>query len=284
MKANIYISTSAIKGADVINAINDLLSISGNIELSGGSAYNRNLLEKLIALKNEESVNFLLHGYFPPPEKHFLLNFADTGERTKDFIRTSMTYVKALDIPYYSIHAGFKKDFVADENELLSEADGARAYALDDMMKNIEWFSNEFNDARIVIENMYPNNMNTDCAYHMHIDDIISFYLNFPEAYLLLDLGHLNISAGMMDFNFLDALDELFTGFSRNILEIHLSDNDGRDDLHRLIFPGSVQHEVIKRYASLINENGINLTLEARDFTVSQLSECYRLIDRALGN
>lgn len=266
----------------MIGAIDALSGITGNIELSGGMEYSPQMFDDLALIKNRNSVNFLLHGYFPPPKEHFLLNFSDTGGSTRDFIRESMRYVKALDIPYYSIHAGFRKSFTIGDNEMLLEGKDSRAYSYDDFGKNVEWFSSEFNDTAFVVENMYPNNNNTECAYLMHIDEILSFLSDFPTVYLLLDLGHLKISSRMLGYNYLNAIESLLEEHAGRIAEIHLSENSGVNDDHHVLYSDSSQYAVIRRYADLISDRGINITIEARNYSIEQLSACYGLIDTAL--
>ncbi|MEK7846328.1 MAG: hypothetical protein AAB257_05125 [Nitrospinota bacterium] len=136
MKANsnlLYISTSSIQTKDITKAVNQLTGITKNIELSGGCEYNEDLLEKLIKIKQEKNINFLLHGYSPPSQKYFILNFADKSGKTRQFITETMAYAKSLDIPYYSIHAGLKKTFIFD-NELLFESDDKKKYDMENRL------------------------------------------------------------------------------------------------------------------------------------------------------
>lgn len=118
----LYLSTSCINKGTIIEAVEELSRITPNIELSGGSEYDPDLLDRLNKTKREKNINFLIHSYFPPPKDHFILNFADKDEKTRQFIRETMRYVKSLDISYYSIHAGFKKSFTL-ANELLFDRD-----------------------------------------------------------------------------------------------------------------------------------------------------------------
>jgi sugar phosphate isomerase/epimerase len=278
----VYISSSSIIESNVIEAVNKLMSITRNIELSGGASYNPGLLENLVGIKKDKSVNFLLHGYFPPPQDHFILNFADTGDKTRNFIRESMSFVTKLDVPYYSIHTGFKKNYVSNEYELLFEAGDSSSYSIDDMKENIEWFHDQYGGMRIAIENMYPNNNNTECAYLMHVDDILSFYNEVPNVFLLLDLGHLKISSKIFGFDYRHAVDRIFDACDGKILEIHLSENGGDVDSHRIITSDSDQYFIIRRYASLIRSRCMNITLEARNYSLDALAVCYNLIDTAL--
>lgn len=275
----LYVSTSSVSAKDISEAITILSGITENIELSGGGRYDAGLLEKLIKIKKEKGINFLLHGYFPPPKKAFVLNFADTASRA--FIEETMNYVRALQIPYYSVHTGFKRVFSV-HNELLLESGNPQVFTLKGIQSNIEWFQKEFPDKILVLENLYPNNNNKECCFMMHIDEIIEIMERFGSVYMLFDLGHLKVSSRLLGFNYLNAVELLFREFFGRILEIHLSENNGISDDHLLIHSDSIQHMVIKRYAGIINEQRVNVTIESRGCPLEDLSECLMMMDGAL--
>ncbi|MBI4689577.1 MAG: sugar phosphate isomerase/epimerase [Nitrospirae bacterium] len=277
-----FISSQCIRGESIIDVINELSEISPNIELSGGSRYDANLLDRLIEVKEKKDVNLLIHGYFPPPEKHFILNFADTGEKTREFIRETIRFIRAIGIDYYSIHAGFKRDFEFD-GELLTNP-GDRHYTMEGIQKNIEWFNREFPDVRLAIENLYPNNMNKESCFFMHIDEIVEFLKIDRNTYLLLDLGHLKVSSVLFGFDYLDAAGLLFEKYGSRILEVHLSENNGCYDDHFLVHSDSVQYMIVKKYAKIINNNGINIAIEARGLNMDELFECHFIINEALAS
>ncbi len=273
----LYISTSSIQTTDSIEAIQQLSSITKNIELSGGCFHTDNLLERLIKIKQQEGINFLIHSYFPPPREHFILNFANTGEKTRLFIKEAMKFADSLGIDYYSVHAGFKRKFNF-RNELLFESSDGRTFTLEDIGDNLEWFRREFAYKKIALENLYPNNHNKECCFMIHIDEITAIMERFTDMYLLLDLGHLKISSRLLGFNYLDAVRLLFEKYGGRILEIHLSENDASYDDHLIIHSNSVQYMIVREYARLIDRNGINITIESRNLTIQEISECYVMI------
>ncbi|MBS3909169.1 MAG: hypothetical protein KGZ93_06040 [Actinobacteria bacterium] len=278
----LYISTSSIQTNNIFEAIRQLLGITRNIELSGGCLYDDKLLQKLIKVKQQEGINFLVHGYFPPPPEHFILNFADTSKKTRVFLTETMRYVKSLGIGYYSIHAGFKRTFDF-ENELLFESGDKKVFLLENIESNIEWFVREFSDTKIAVENLYPNNRNKECCFMMHVDKIVLMMERFSQMYLLLDLGHLKVSSRLLGFDYLEAAGLLFEKYSDRIVEIHLSENDAINDSHFPIYSDSAQYAIIKRYAELIKRNKINVTIEARNYSsVQELLDSYLLVHDVL--
>ncbi len=230
-------------------------------------------------IRRQKGINFLLHSYFPPPQEHFVLNFADTGRKTRSFIKETMRFIGALDIDYYSIHAGFKRKFMLN-NEVLFKSGDTRLFALEDIEENLAWFASEFPDKKIALENLY----NRECCFMVHIDEIVSMMDAFTDMYLLLDLGHLKISSRLLGFNYLDATALLFERYADRILEIHLSENNAGLDDHLILHSDSIQHMIIRDYARLIGGNKINITIESRNSGLQELSECFAMINRVLAN
>ena len=276
----LFISTSSIKAGSILDAVEILTGLTRNIELTGGNNYDVHLQDKLIKIKKEWNINFLIHSYFPPPKKHFILNFADTSERTRGFIKNTIAYVKMLDIDYYSIHAGLKSDFKL-ENELLVDP-GEKHYSLDNIYENVKWFRKEFPDTKLAMENLFPNNMNTETGYLMHIDEIAEFLKSDENTYLLLDLGHLKASSRILDFNYLNAVEFIFDKYIDRVLEIHLSENRGKADDHEIVYSDSIQYLLIRNYSDLIRGKNINVTIEARNYSIKDIQENMELINSAL--
>jgi uncharacterized protein (UPF0276 family) len=269
----IYVSTACVKKANVIDAITALAKFTRHIELSGGSLYQENLLTDLITLKQQQSLDFILHSYFPPPRTPMLLNFADNSEQTREFITQSMHFIEKLGIDYYSIHAGFKKDFQLT-NELLEG--GSKNFSFSGMSENITWFNQTFTQ-KLALENLFPNNDSETC-FMSSFDDILGTLTRYPSIYLLLDLGHLKLSSRYYGFNYLDAVDQLFSNYADRILELHLSDNHGSFDDHHIIHSDSIQYMLVKTYKNIIAQHKIKITIEARGYSLAELEKSYKLI------
>jgi len=277
---NLFVSTSCFKKKSIIDIVGDLSKITLNIELSGGSQYEPHLLDKLVKLKKEKGFNFLVHSYFPSPEKHFILNFADTSVQTRKFVSTAVGYVKLLDIDYYSIHAGLKRDFKL-KDELLYEPSGEH-YFLHDIYQNEMWFRKEFPGIKLAVENSYPNNLNTETAFLTHIDEIVEYLESGVNTYLLLDLGHLKVSSRILDFNYIDAVELIFEKYIDRVLEIHLSENQGKSDKHEIVYSDSIQYLLMRDYSDLIREKNINVTIEARNYSIENILESFTLLSKVL--
>lgn len=273
----LYISSASIKNNSIFETINQLKTITNNIELSGGTKIQEDMLENISKLKNKK-FNFLVHSYFPPPINDFVLNFADTSKKTRAFITESMKYVKELDISYYSVHAGFKRDFKI-KNELL--IDGKSSFLMENIINNISWFCDSYTE-KIALENLFPNGQKETC-FASHINEIVELLELDRRVFLLLDLGHLKISSRFYKFNYLEAVNLLFNKYSDRILEIHLSENNGMEDNHYIIQSDSIQYKILEKFRKNIIDNNINLVIEARGYSIEELNQCYDLLNKIKG-
>lgn len=273
--SKVFISTSCVNNEHVIDSVKVLAGMTSFIELSGGTRYQAYSLVLLKAAKEELGLDFLLHSYFPPPLSNFVLNFADCSQNTRNFICKSIQYVDELFIPYYSVHSGYKQSFNF-ENELLVNGNGR--FTLEDIGENIAWFRQQFPEIPLALENLYPNNRNPDTCFATSVAEIEQI-LSFDEGLLLLlDFGHLKISANFLDFDFNDAVDYLLTNYAQRIVEIHLSENKSINDDHDLITEDSDQYVMLLKHREAILKNNINLTVEARGKDIAALHKSYTLV------
>lgn len=277
----VYVSTSAINSLSTIECIEQCAKITTNIELSGGCNYDEGLLDKLIEIKRRLRLRFLLHGYFPPPLKHFIMNFAENSDRTRAFINVAASCIEMLDIPYYSVHAGFQKSYGLSKEVLVNSGNSSAAFTIKDMEKSVSYYKMNYPDIRLALENLYPN-PDRHCCFMIHVEEIMEMLNKFPGIYLLLDLGHLKISSRLTGFNYAEAVELLFEKYAHRILELHLSENDGLTDKHWPIYSDSIQYMIVKNYAALIIKRKINVVIETRNSDFKDVKACYLLVNELL--
>ena len=108
----IYISTGLIKNQSAFKT-SDIFLNDGihNIELSGG-LFEKDLINKIKKLKKKGK--FILHNYFPPPQKPFTLNLAtldkDLFKICYNHVKNTIRYSGEMESNMYSLHAGFLID------------------------------------------------------------------------------------------------------------------------------------------------------------------------------
>jgi len=107
----IYVSTSCLKEKNNISSVLDVYYESGikNVELG----IWRQKIRKLNKIKQYD-INFLVHHYFPPPPKPFIVNLASQNaailKSSKKQIKDSIEFCHELGIKLFSFHAGFRVD------------------------------------------------------------------------------------------------------------------------------------------------------------------------------
>jgi sugar phosphate isomerase/epimerase len=235
----------------------------------------------------------LIHNYFPPPEKDFVLNIAsqNNSEREKsiDFAKTSIHAATQLGISFYAMHAGYlinmkppklKDDhFVIVQSKMMDREEGEKR--MFDSFVQINDFAREKN-VRVALENLFPIESFPECSLLTKPDDIFKFLDRFDDDEnigLLLDLGHLLISSNYFGFDKDQFLNMLFESYGNKVFAIHISGNDGKMDLHCQLNKDSWQLKAFKD----INLNGIPVTLELRNLSKDIILDQYNLVENGLG-
>jgi len=230
----ILISSSCVNEYLIKNVIMRLHNEGfSNIELSGGTNYYDGICEDIIALKEQLKCNFILHNYFPPPKKEFVLNLASLD--TEIFDMTIDHYLKAIDLSKkissncFGIHAGFLIDIHTGEiGKTLSRKNlSDRDKAMETFVKGYKILQKEAEDITLYIENNVLSCENkkkfkenpfllTNADEYFEIKKEI----NFP---LLLDIAHLKVSSQSQGIDFYQE----FKILSKESDYWHVSGNNG---------------------------------------------------------
>jgi len=237
----IYYSSGGFSGFTGLQAIKFLNQIKiFNIELSGGK-YCSNQSEHLKALSICNS--FIVHNYFPVPKQSFVLNLASLNKKhytlSMNHVINSIQLASTIGSKYYSLHAGFLLDLSSDE---LGKSLTNRP--LFDKSSSLEQFVNALKiasdvAARYNIEILVENNVLSKDTFDQFGNDVFifssaedAFYImdNTPQnVNILVDVGHLNVSASTLGFSrqdFLSTLHPWIKGY-------HLSDNNALADQNK---------------------------------------------------
>jgi sugar phosphate isomerase/epimerase len=236
------------------------------LELSGG-IHDNEWLTKLDKLKLSGEI--VLHNYFPVPRESLVLNLASLDksitERSIDFIIKSVDLSAQFGSSWYGIHSGFLYDPKASElgRELIPSQLYGYQQSYDVFLQNVKFVGSYAKKCgvRLLIENHVLNSKNYANFNSLNpllmvepneIQKIMSEIYEF--AGLLLDVGHLKVSAKTLGFDPEKAIIEV----DPYIDGYQLSDNDGNLDLHD-------NFDETVWFAELINDQVDYVTFELKN-------------------
>lgn len=280
----IYISSSCVKYNSIAKSV-DFLAKNGfkNIELSGGTNYYPNFESDLSQLKAKYNLSFLIHNYFPPPQKHFVLNLASLNdeifENTINHYQKAINLAKKIGAKKYGLHAGYfinpsvtelgkkmKLSKVSNKND-----------AIDRFCEGFKIIKKDAGSIDLYVE----NNVISSSNHQSYCENIFMLtnskeYFSLKEKIdfnLLLDIGHLKVSCHTLKLNFEVEIKTLWEQSNY----IHLSDNDGLHDSNNSILPESAFYNFLKKE----NLGDKTFSLEIyNDF--DDLKNTYRLLTNLL--
>ncbi len=281
----IFASSNCSSKNNIKEAVLELVDYGfKNIELSGGTNYYSKMLEDLLELKDKHQLNYRLHNYFPPPEKHFVLNLASKNENilnnSRDMVKKAVDMSKEFNSGKFGLHAGFRISPRVDqlgkkiENmELLPYSEALESFALE--VAALSGYAKK-QGIELYLENNVFSKANSE-SYKM----LNPFFLTTSDELFelrgkcnfsfLLDIAHLKVSSKTLNRDFQQE-------FQKLILEsdyIHVSDNDGNSDNNNELKKDSLMYKYLKE-SDLKNKT---LTVEVYDGldavlrTVNLLSE-----------
>jgi sugar phosphate isomerase/epimerase len=214
--------------------------LGAGLELSSGVRWHSGLeaeIEEVIGRKGK----LLLHNYFPPPEKPFVLNLAATNRGT--LVRSWEHVQKAIDLSarcgaaFYSVHSGFALDLNPEDlgkpeaQAQMAKVPYEHAYRI--FRESVRQLSAQAKarGVRLLIENNVLAREQTGRESPLMMTEPLEIArflreLNDTNVGLLLDVGHAKVTAAALGFEPGRYFEEL-AGW---IGAIHLSDNDGERD------------------------------------------------------
>lgn len=278
---NIFISSNAFP-VKTIDAIFDECDKRGitHLELGSGVAYDQEADEKI---KNRaQKTTILLHNYFPAPKESFVLNLASPDQEVQTKSRALVTHAlelsSAIGAPFYAVHSGFA--YHAEAQFLGKQQTHLTHFSLDEAHKNfieaIQALSRTAKKlgVKLLIENnaLPPFNLINGANQSLlvvGIEDSLKTMQELSQSGvgLLLDTGHLTVSAAALGFDRVDYLNKL----RHYIHAFQLSDNNGEGDQHLPVAVNSWQINPVKTFSTntpltLEVNNHLEEVLESRNF------------------
>jgi sugar phosphate isomerase/epimerase len=234
---HIFVSTACLpSGATLAQRLQEFQQLGfDKVELGGGVEVDANWL----TVASDSDLTCLLHGYFPPPRESFVFNLAsddaDVAQRSMDHVRAAVDASVALGAPFYSLHSGFITDPVGYDGAtfvLPDPADGQTEAARERFSERLKVVLREAQSRGVglLVENNVCQQQHRDKVLMHSPDEIVAFIEGFhePGLGLLLDTGHLRVSAKTLGFEEVRAVERL-RGF---VMATHLHMNNGLQDQH----------------------------------------------------
>lgn len=288
----LYITSYCSKKSSITGAVQDFVQFGfTNIELTGGTDYNNYSEEKLLEFRNKYNLNFLIHNYFPPQKKDFVLNLASNDDEIRRYtlrlIEQAVKLTRKFNQNIYSIHAGYANDLIPEKGkDGLFLPKNFSNNSKDRFYETLEYIADYLlpKGFQLAIENAFPT-YRGQCLSFLSSDEDIFGFLDFVEQYpnigLLLDLGHLNVASYYHGFNKYIFLEKIVSDYHEKILELHVSQNTGKEDSHQLGSIDSFEINFIQDHVNVFKD--IPIVLEWHQNLSGYTFEEYTRINDYLG-
>jgi sugar phosphate isomerase/epimerase len=261
-----------------------------NIELTGGTRYKEYRESDLHELRNKYGLKFLIHNFFPPQGKNFVLNLASVDEKTHaqtiDLVAQAVSLSRKFAQSLYSIHAGYAHDLTPAKggNGLFLPRNNKKNSG-ETFLKSVEYIAASLlpDGFCLAVENAFPAYGDDSFSLLSTPSDIFAF-LNrlraYPNVGILLDLGHLNVAAYHAKFDKYQFLEKLIADYSHKIFELHVSANDRKSDDHDISAANSFEIQFVRNNISIFSS--IPVVLEWHQNLSPSLYEQYRRIEEII--
>jgi len=246
-----YVTTAAVRGGfEDLESLIEAFRSSGIPAIELGWAPRPRAGDVTNTIASYAGTAFLVHNYFPAPVEPFVLNLASADEtvrqRSLEMATTNLRMSARIGAPFYSVHAGFSANFHPESlgHALEREAVVPRADAEATFRRSILSLASLASklgvdlliEPNVVDRRNLVDGRNTLLLF-AEAGEIVEFLraIDHPRVGLLLDVGHLNVSAQTLGFDreeFVDAVAPWVRG-------LHIHENDGNADQHRPLEAGS---------------------------------------------
>ena len=229
------------------------------IKLSSDFRFYKDTKGLITKYKNIYGFQFLLHNYFPQSRKTFVLNLASddimTLKASREHCKKAIDLCDELEVLFFSVHAGFC--FNAGEQDLGREQTKLPRINIDiaeriflESMKILSEYAKDCN-VKIAIENNVIAHFNLIDGRNLlflgvQSEDLLRIFkkIRRENVYMLLDVGHLKISAHSLGFDPV----EFVQVTAPYTIAVHLSENDGKTDSNMPILQDSWFWAPLKQY------------------------------------
>ena len=286
MTGQTWISTGAFRTRDLPEILEAAAGAGlHRLELSSGVAFRADLLD-VVRRRLGRPLSYLVHNYFPPPEKPFVLNLAsndpETLARSRAHCEGAIDLAAEVGAPLYSVHSGFALH--ATPAQLGRPLGGSPAFPYEEayaiFVESVRRLAahGARRGVRFLVENnvVAPFNLaqgENRWLLMAEAGELLRLARDAasPNLGFLVDVGHVNVSARSLGFDrraFVEAVAEHVAAF-------HLSDNDGAADDNR-------PFDAAAWFVPLLRDfPGAAMVVESYRLEVGQIRACAEVVEAA---
>lgn len=237
------------KNKNIIDKVEKLVNIFNNVKLRPlvqiGASYPEDdfsgTVSKLLELKKSYNIKYALHQSIWLPNPDFFINIASSNKEIQDnsitTLKKSIDFGIEIGAENLSFHGGYAADNLVQNKEfepLNVESGMSFEKAYENSINSLNRLTDYSNsNIRLSIEN-FNYRPERGYLYSMPED-----FLNIPEKIgIILNTGHLHYNQNKLKDN--EYIDKMLEVLKNRIYEIHINDNDGSEDQHKLVEYGNV--------------------------------------------
>ena len=281
----LYVSTSCLKHLSILKILE---SYEDNdfrrIELGSSHEYNPLVIKKVKEMKAE----FLIHNYFPPPKKSFIMNLASNNKsilkRSRELAKKAICLCSLLKCDLYSFHAGLRVDPVRlgerfTYKKILSYEKAFSIFS--DSVEMLAKYAKKFG-VRVAIEPNVVSKFNLIDGKNKLLLiceewEIKKLFeeIRYSNVGILLDLGHTKVTSYSLKFD----KDKFVKNVKKHVFALHVSENNGKIDQHLPL----KKNGWVLRTTKMFRNSNIPIVLESYFNSIEEMKKNLQLIERVLG-
>lgn len=200
--------------------------------------------------------NYIVHHLFPPPKIPFIVNLASENDailkRSLVQMENSIDFCQKNNISLLSFHSGFRSDpdsrFKFNFNKISDYEISFNIFV--DSLKEIVNYAEE-RTVNVAIENnvLAEHNLNNGRNDILLMCELWEYQKLFKNSNLrklglLLDLGHLKVTANSLNFD----MDKFIYNLKDKVYALHIHENNGIKDEHLCVKKGDWALTMINKY------------------------------------
>jgi sugar phosphate isomerase/epimerase len=245
--------------SDVVSELSDVGF--KKIELTGDIAYEPDIETKLFELKERHGLDLCIHNYFPPQPTEFVFNLASTDPAVKTQCRALMDQAIRISLKLgeslFTCHPGFRHNLLPKQHNCFFIKSDSEECSQDAFYSSVDEIVSTIlpKNFKLAVENLSPKSSNDRYSFLVsdcELEHFLNYYKKEERVGILLDLGHLEVAAFHCGFNYAKTLEMIIRDHAAKIFEIHISENDGRHDAHRVTSPKSWQLDFIQNNREIL--------------------------------